>query len=116
MDALEREEILNSIMEIKELVDEVLPTESSVVRDQILSMLVVSTIQAKLMAKFAPPAVAQGQFDVNQLVQQSSNMLFSSQQLEKEKTAAILTQVAAKKGKEWAWEAYEDFLRKVRNV
>ena len=118
MDAVDREEIINTIMEVKELVDEVLPMESSVLRDQILSMLVVSVIQGKFMEKFVPPTVptAQSQFDLNQLVQQSSNLLFGSMQLENEKTAAILTQVAAQKGEEWTWKTYDDFLRKVKNV
>ena len=116
MDAVEREEIFNAVIEMKELVDGVLPLESSILRDQILSMLVVSLIQAKLMAKFAPQTVAEARFDLDQLTQQLSNVFLSSKLLEIEKIAAILTQVAAEKGEEWTWLTYQGFLGKIRNV
>jgi len=116
MDKAARQELLSSIMEVKNLVDEVLPLESSILKDQILAMLVVSLVQGKIMEKFAPQAVAAGQFDLNRFLEQLGRILASYKQLEREKTAAALTQVAAHKGKEWAWKTHEDFLKRLGNV
>jgi len=116
MDEAERQELVTSIMEVKKLVDEVLPLESSILRDQILAMVVVSLIQAKLMAKFAPQTVATAQVDLNSVVRQLGQLFVKYERLEREKTATALTQVAAHKGKEWAWKTHEDFMKRLGNV
>lgn len=119
MDTLERQELLNSVEEIKELVDEAFPLESSVVRDQVLSMLIATTIQAKLMGKYGPQTIAQGQFDFNQLIAQGKELITEYKELEQRKMALTLTQVASEMtkqlspetGKEWAWETFQHFLK-----
>jgi hypothetical protein len=113
MDIVEKEELAHSLGEIKELVDEILPMESSVVRDQILTALMVTTIQEKLMARRIPPPTA--------AFNQMAGPLRSIAEMGQRQEAAMLTQAASRMVREedklsseaaqgWALETYRYFL------
>jgi len=117
VDDRKKQELADTLREMKELVDEVLPIESSVVRDQILMTLIASTIQARLMAKQAPPGISD-------FMGMATGLKDTIESVE-ETVAASLTTAASRMVREedklgsesaqgWAWEAYEYFLRMLK--
>lgn len=109
MDMNEKEELLEALEEVKQLVEAAFPLESSVVRDQVLSMLAAMTIQGAMMRKLAR-APAEMQFDLRYVLDWLKLLFDEYRVITRENVAAQLTKVAADKGKEWAWEAYQEFI------
>jgi hypothetical protein len=109
MNARDKEELLESLEEMKELVDAAFPLESSVVRDQVLSMLAAMTIQGAMMRKLTSTP-AEMQFDFRHVLDWLKLRFDEYRVIMRENMAAQLTKVAADKGKEWAWEAYQEFI------
>jgi hypothetical protein len=115
MDEKEKNEFLTALQEVKELVDTAFPLESTVVRDQVLSMLAVTTLQGAMLRKLAR-APAEMQFDFSHLADWLGVLLAEYKVIQHENriaqwqiVAAQLTEIAAQKGKEWAWEVYQEF-------
>jgi hypothetical protein len=54
MDIMKKQELADILREMKELVDEVMPLESSVIREQILMVLIANAIQVKLEKQLPP--------------------------------------------------------------
>jgi hypothetical protein len=118
MDEKEKDEFLTALQEVKELVDTAFPLESTVVRDQVLAMLAVTTLQGAMLKKVSM-APAEMQFDFKHLAEWLSMMVadykvvqHENRIVQRQRIAAQLTEIAARKGKEWAWEAYEEFVGK----
>jgi len=116
MDEKEKEEFLEALGEVKELVDNAFPLESSVVRDQVLAMLAVTTLQGAMLKKLTR-APAEVQFDFRRVLDWLNTMFAEYKVIQhenvivqRERIAARLTAIAAQKGKEWAWEAYHEFI------
>jgi len=118
MDEVERQELLNSLEEIKQLVDEAFPLESSVVRDQVLSMLIATTIQAKIMARQVPPPV------VPDFMGMATGLKDALESADKTVAASLTTaasrmvqeedKLSSEAAQGWAWEAYEYFFRMLK--
>lgn len=120
MNIVERQELADTLKEMKELLDEVLPIESSVVKDQILMTLMASTIQGKLMEKQAP---LPGMLDFMGMATGLKEAIESADKT----VAASLTMAASRMVQEedklgpetaqgWAWEAYQYFLGMIKVV
>jgi hypothetical protein len=117
MDEKEKEEFLEALEEVKELVDNAFPLESSVVRDQVLAMLAVTTLQGAMLKRLIGSPAAGTQFDFRRVLDWLNTMFAEYKVIQhenvivqRERIAARLTAIAAQKGKEWAWEAYQEFM------
>ena len=108
MDTKEKQELADALMEMKELVDDVMPIESSVIRDQVLIMLMASVVQAKFAARslLSPmPGIAEVAANLKDAAGST------------EKTVAAMLVAAASRvapkwdstesAKEWAWGAFD---------
>lgn len=116
MEAREKEEFLEALQEVKELVDTAFPLESSVVRDQVLAMLAVTTLQGAMLKRLTGSQAGM-QFDFRRALDWLGTMFAEYKVIQRENVivqreniAAQLTRIAADKGKEWAWEAYQEFI------
>ena len=118
MDTREKQELADALLEMKELVDEVLPLESSVVRDQILMALMANTIQAKFLAKQMP------QMPPPDFMAAASKMKDAIGVTDKTVAATLVAAVSRlvpegdKAGlspaREWVWGTYKCFLKELR--
>jgi|GEM_PF-5639541 len=136
MDERERQELVEALTEVKELVEQSFPLESSVVRDQILGMLAVAVIQTKVLWRpfgYGPttdtsqrPAGARPMTEeerqaifggecprLDDFLKQTSLMLGAQIKFHTEDVAAMLTKVAVEKGTEWTWETFVYFVGKL---
>ena len=115
MDAKEKEEYLEALQEVKELVDTAFPLESTVVRDQVLAMLAAATLRGVMLGRWAGPR-GEPLFGFRHLAEWLS-MMFAEYKVihrenviaQRQRVAAQLTEIAAQKGKEWTWEVYQEF-------
>ena len=116
MDEKEKEEFLETLEDVKELVDSAFPLESTVVRDQVLAMLAATTLQGAMLKKVSGSPAGM-QFDFRRVLDWLSTMFAEYKAIQREnvimqreRIAAQLTGIAAQKGKQWAWEAYQEFI------
>ena len=117
MDTREKQELADALLEMKELIDEVLPIESSVVRDQVLIMLMASAVQAKFAAKHASPLPPM--FDFMEMAAKLKDAAGSAEKTVAATLVAAASRLAPKRDSpesagEWAWGAFQYFLEQLR--
>ena len=115
MDTREKQELADALMEMKELVDDVMPIESSVIRDQVLIMLMASAVQAKFAAKHPLPPM----FDFTEMATNLKDAAGSTEKTVASMLVAAASRVAPKwdsteSAREWAWGAFENILERLR--
>lgn len=103
MDLQKRQELFGKLMEIKKLVDEVLPLESSMVKDLILGTLFTSIMQQFFVEC---PSSDGFQGKVLALQRQSHN----------EEIAMRLTEMAAEKGKKWVKATFSEYMDSLKDA
>lgn len=102
--------LVNMVTDIKKAIDEALPLESGVVRDQLLVMLTASLAQT-LLAQSAPGPSG----EPSRLIE-ALNRLQPSLEAFQAQVAAELTKVAARKGVTWTSETFEHFMARLQHA
>ena len=115
MDTREKQELADALLEMKELIDEVFPIESSVVRDQVLIMLMASAVQAKFAAKHALPPM----FDFTEMAAKLKDVAGSAEKTVAATLVAAASRLAPKRdspesAEMWAWETFQYILERLR--
>lgn len=106
MDSQKRQELLDQLMEVKDLIDEAFPLGSSVVTDQILGSLFMSMVHEVL---WEPPR--DEEHPRPRRIPKEMKMVMGMQfRSHIEGIAATLTEVAASKGTEWTSDTYRHFI------
>jgi hypothetical protein len=116
MDMMEKQELIETLREMKDLVDEALPLESSVVRDQVLMALMVNAIQAKLMARQFPVrkldfAELAARLKDSFVATAAATLCTAAVRLVPEKEKEKYTTFNS--AQDEVWETYQHFLRKL---
>jgi hypothetical protein len=117
MDTREKQELADALLEMKELIDEVLPIESSVVRDQVLVMLMASAVQAKFAAKHAAPLPPM--LDFTEMATKLKDAAGSTEKTVAATLVAAASRLSPKRdspesAEMWAWEAFQYILERLR--
>jgi len=99
---IDRDKIAEKIREIKQFIDEVMPLESSFIKDQFFLMFISSIFPKE-------PFAETWQEKLEKLSAQT-------EKYRHEFMATYLTGIAAEKGEEWTWTTFRQFLRNLKEL